>query len=233
MKRIALMACVLVLTLTAHAQNGTGAKNFVVPARLSNALQDPVVKCANLIYAGSMTSKCFSEKFLNTVNRETNVKTEARFEQTKLAKPELFEYPFAVMTGEGLFNLLEQERQNLKSYLERGGFLLASAGCSSQEWNQSFRREMKRIFPEDELQPISLEHPIFRTVFDITSVRLKKSAGTATLEGLVLDGRIVCIYSSEGLNDTGEVPGCCCCGGNEVKNSQEVNVNVFTYALTH
>ena len=47
-------------------------------------------------------------------------------------------------------------------------------------------------------------------------------------------GKIVLIYSQEGLNDTANAGGgCCCCGGNEIRNSQEINVNVFTYALTH
>jgi len=79
-----------------------------------------------------------------------------------------------------------------------------------------------------------MEHKIFKTVFDVTSVRLKKSQGTASLEGLEIDGRIVLIYSPEGLNDTGNAGGgCCCCGGNEVRNSQEINVNVLTYSLTH
>ena len=77
-----------------------------------------------------------------------------------------------------------------------------------------------------------MDHPIFHTVFDITSIQLKK--GTATyLEGLVIDGKIVLVYSQEGLNDTPNVKGCCCCGGNEVRNSKEINVNIFTYALTH
>jgi hypothetical protein len=58
------------------------------------------------------------------------------------------------------------------------------------------------------------------------------------LEGLEIDGKIVMVYSPEGLNDTANAnksggKNCCCCGGNEVKNSQQINVNIFTYALTH
>ncbi len=206
------------------------------PARGVQAGQaaDAVVRCANLIYAGSKSSKCFSDKFLATTRVETNIETQANFDPVKLSKDELFEYPFSVMTGEGLFNLLEEERLNLRAYLERGGFLLASAGCSSKEWDQSFRKEIKKVFPELELVQIPMEHKIFKTVFDVTSVRLKKSQGTASLEGLEIDGRIVLIYSPEGLNDTGNAGGgCCCCGGNEVRNSQEINVNVLTYSLTH
>ncbi len=192
------------------------------------------IQCANLIYAGTKTSKCFSDKFMGTVARETNIVTDRRFSPVKLSSDELFKYPFAVMTGEQAFRLLEQERVNLRSYLLRGGFLLASAGCSSKEWNQSFRTEIKRIFPNTKLKKVPMDHKLFSTVFNIRSIRLAKSSGSASLEGLEVDGRIVMIYSQEGLNDTGNAgKGCCCCGGNEVQNSQEVNVNVITYALTH
>ena len=196
------------------------------------------LKCANLIYAGSKSSVCFSSKFLETVKRETNCEPSTEFTPVRLAKEEMFQYPFAVMTGEGEFNLLDKERQMLKSYLSRGGFLLASAGCSSIEWDRSFRREINRIFPDNKLKKISMYHAIFHTVFEISSITLTHG-GTAQLEGLEIDGKIVLIYSPEGLNDTsnaGKKSGgaqCCCCGGNEIKNSQEINVNIFTYALTH
>lgn len=191
------------------------------------------LRCANLIYAGSKSSQCFSDKFLDRVKKETNCQPEARFTPIHLAEDKMFEYPFAIMTGEGDFTLPEKERSILKSYLTRGGFLLASAGCSSREWDRSFRRELKRIFPDQVLKKISLEHPIFHTVYDIRSIGLTHG-GSATLEGLEMNGKIVLIYSPEGLNDTGNAgTGCCCCGGNEVRNSLEINVNIFTYAVTH
>ena len=223
---------ILALAPTLHAADETKPK--VRRGAQADTSADAVVRCANLIYAGSKSSKCFSDKFLATTRVETNIETQSAFDPVKLGKEELFQYPFSVMTGEGVFNLLEEERLNLRAYLERGGFLLASAGCSSKEWDQSFRREIKKVFPELELVKIPMEHKIFKTVFDVTSVRLKKSQGTASLEGLEIDGRIVLIYSPEGLNDTGNAGGgCCCCGGNEVRNSQEINVNVLTYSLTH
>jgi hypothetical protein len=193
-----------------------------------------LVRCANLVYAGNKTSKCFSDNFLTTLELETNITPLKSFESVKLAGEKVFEYPFAVMTGEGVFSLHEAERTNLRSYLERGGFLLASAGCSSRDWGRSFRREMKKVFPEHDLQDVSMDHPLFETVFDIRHCKLRKSSGSATLQGLELDGRIVVIYSPEGLNDTANAGrGCCCCGGNEIANSREINVNIITYALTH
>jgi hypothetical protein len=191
-----------------------------------------VVRCANLIYSGSKSSVCFSDKFLATVEKETNIIADRKFTPVKLVSKEMYEFPFAIMTGEGVFTLPEAERKNLRAYLQRGGFLLASAGCSSTEWNQSFRREIKQVLPQSELKKIPLTHPLFRTVFEINTIALAHG-GATQLEGIEIDGRIVLIYSSEGLNDTGNVKGCCCCGGNEVKNCHEINVNVFSYALTH
>ncbi len=197
------------------------------------------LQCANLIYAGSKSSVCFSSMFLDTVKRETNCEPATDFTPVRLAKEEMFKYPFAVMTGEGEFTLLDKERQMLKDYLSRGGFLLASAGCSSIEWDRSFRQEINRIFPNNKMKKISMNHAIFHTIFEINAITLKKG-GTTQLEGLEIDGKIVLIYSPEGLNDTANAgkkgtggAQCCCCGGNEIKNSQEINVNIFTYALTH
>ncbi len=195
------------------------------------------LKCANLVYAVSKSSVCFSDQFLATVSRETNCQVERKFTATKLGDEEVYQFPFAIMTGEGAFSLTERERHMLKSYLMRGGFLLASAGCSSAPWDQSFRQEVRRVFPDKKLVKISMDHPIFHTVFDVQAIQLKKG-GTTQLEGLEIEGKIVLIYSPEGLNDTGNAGRdggrqCCCCGGNEIKNSQEINVNIFTYALTH
>ena len=53
------------------------------------------------------------------------------------------------------------------------------------------------------------------------------------LVGLTLDDKTVLIYSRHGLNDTAHTEGCCCCGGNEIKNSLQVNINILAYALLH
>jgi len=187
------------------------------------------VDVACLIYAGTKSSVCFSEKFLAALARDTTIVTSRKFQRVKLAAKELFRYPFAILTGEGSFVLTEAERANLRRYLERGGFLLASAGCSSRQWDESFRREIKIIFPERPLAVVPLDHEIFHTVYDIKNLDTYREQ--AKLEGLALGGKIVLIYSSDGLNDSTTVHGCCCCGGNEIRNSQKVNANILAYAL--
>jgi hypothetical protein len=137
------------------------------------------------------------------------------------------------MTGEGRFELTEAQRLNLRNYLENGGFIIASSGCSNEEWQASFRAEMAKVFAESPLKPLDLAHAVFHTVYDIQELRLKGSR-KAHLEGLEIDGRIGLIFSPDGLNDTGKAgPKCCCCGGNEVQNARQVNVNLLAYTLTH
>ena len=206
---------------------------FLTLAALPLFAKDSVIQCGNLIYGGNQTSVCFSDEFLSTVQRKTTVATERRFKPVKLASDELFKFPFVIMTGEKEFTFTTKERENMKKYLESGGFLLSSAGCSNSEWDRSFRAEMKRIFADNSMKKIEFDHPLFRTVNKIESFTFKAGTGNAFLEGLEINGKIVCVYSAEGLNDTSHTEGCCCCGGNEILNSLDVNVNIFAYALLH
>jgi hypothetical protein len=199
---------------------------------LSLAAKEGAVECGNLIYAGTKTSKCFSDEFLTAVQQKTSISTERRFKQVKLAGEELFKIPFVIMTGEGDFILTTPERENLKKYLENGGFLLASASCSNEAWRGSFEREIKRLFGNDSLKDIPIEHDIFKTIFPIKDLKMSHG-GQSSLRGVTLKNKIVLVYSPDGLNDTSHTEGCCCCGGNEINNSMEVNANILAYALLH
>ncbi len=194
--------------------------------------RDGPLACATWVYGGTKGAVCFSSKFLAIAAGETYVEAEETFTSVPLADATVFEYPFAIMTGEGAFTLSAQERQQMKAYLEGGGFLLASAGCSSKEWARCFLTEFKQTFPDVELKDIPMSHPMFRAYHSIPSVVLRKG-GTTLLKGMEANGRMVLVYTPEGLNDTASVSGCCCCGGNEIQNSKEVNLNLFIYSLMH
>src|SRR5947208_7404340 len=85
------------------------------------------VKCANLVYAVNKSSVCFSDRFLRRLELETNIRTNPQFVRAFLNSQEIYQYPFAIMTGEGGFSLTPRERINLRYYVTHGGFLLASA----------------------------------------------------------------------------------------------------------
>ena len=93
---------------------------------------DGIVQVANLIYAGTKSSQCFADHFLIQAEQQSSISTSRRFHAIKLSSDELYNFPLVIMTGEGDFQLTDRERENLVQYVERGGFLLASAGCSSR-----------------------------------------------------------------------------------------------------
>jgi hypothetical protein len=184
------------------------------------------------VYAGHKSSQCFSDHFLIKAEKESAISTSRRFHAVKLSSDEIYDFPLVIMTGEGTFQLSDAERQNLRRFVQRGGFLLASAGCSSQEWDRSLRRELAAVFPDQPLEPLGMEHPVFHTVYDIGELKAKHGK-PKPLEGVTIGGRMGVLYSQDGLNDTAHTQGCCCCGGNELYNAVDINVNILAYALTY
>lgn len=171
--------------------------------------KEGAVQCGNLIYAGTKTSECFSDEFLSTVQQKTSIVTERRFKSVKLSSEELFKLPFVIMTGEEDFNLTNKERENLKKYLENGGFMLASPGCSNKAWSTAFQREIKRIFGSDALADIPMDHGLFKTIFTVKKLKLSHG-GEGKLQGITHNGKLVVAFASDGLNDTSNTEGCCC-----------------------
>jgi hypothetical protein len=201
-------------------------------AKQSGGEPDGIVQVANLVYAGTHSSHCFADHFLVQAEKDSSISTSRRFHAVKLAGDDLYEYPLVIMTGEGTFDLSEAERQSLRKYVERGGFLIASASCSSTDWDRSFRQEMARVFPNLSLRPIPMEHAMFHTVYDIQTLG-GHHGDVRPLEGISIGGRLGVVYSQDGLNDTQHTQGCCCCGGNEITNAILINVNLLAYALLY
>jgi hypothetical protein len=217
--------------MVAHGQKPADADKSADSKHLGGE-PESIVQVANLVYAGVKSSHCFSDHFLVQAQKESAISTSRRFHAVKLGSDELFSFPMVIMTGEGAFQLLDGERENLRKYVERGGFLLSSAGCSSQDWDRSFRREMAKVFPEYPLQAIGMDHPIFHTVYEIKELQAKHGK-PKPLEGVTIGGRLGVLYSQDGLNDTAHAQGCCCCGGNELTNAIQINVNILAYSLIY
>lgn len=204
----------------------------VIESRQTGGEPDSIVQIANLVYAGTKSSRCFSDHFLVKAEKESAISTSRRFHAVKLGSDDLFDFPMVIMTGEGQFALREQERENLRKYCENGGLVLASAGCSSEEWDRSFRQEMSNVFAGYTLSPIGMDHPIFHMVYEIPVLRAAHGQ-PRPMEAVSIGGRLAIIYSRDGLNDTAHAHGCCCCGGNEISNAIDVNVNILAYALMY
>ncbi len=189
------------------------------------------IYCGNLVYGENKTAICFAEQFLSDAAQATGLNIAPQFIRIGLQKEEVFNTPLCIFTGQGDFKLSQTEQANLRRYLENGGFILASPGCSDSKWNDAFRREMAIALPAYQLKQIPMDHELFSTVKTIRSLSVK--GRTTYLQGMFINGRLAMAYSPEGLNNASNAKGCCCCGGAEIKECREVNVNAVAYALLH
>ncbi len=106
----------------------------------------------------------------------------------------LHRYPFIYMTGHGNVRFSHDERLRLRTYLVNGGFLWAD---DNYGLNKSFRREMKALFPENPLVPVPLDHPIYRSVYDLPGPpKIHEHDGEpAQGLGIFFDDRLVVFYT--------------------------------------
>lgn len=66
--------------------------------------------------------------------------------------------------------------QKLRQYLLDGGTWVVHSSCGRPEFNDSFRREIARIFPDRELSPIPTDHPLYSSFHQITTMRVRKGS---------------------------------------------------------
>ena len=73
----------------------------------------------------------------------------------RAADPNLWNYPYLYLTGHGNIRFSDEAVRVLREYLRAGGFLHVDDNYGLDE---SFRREIKRIYPDKELVEIPADH---------------------------------------------------------------------------
>ncbi|MBI1367108.1 MAG: DUF4159 domain-containing protein [Planctomycetes bacterium] len=192
------------------------------------------IRVALLTYARGKTTRCFTASFLAEVDRRTTMTVDHEVQRVELSNAKLYEYPFAILAGKDMFTLTSDQRRNLRHFIQRGGFLMASPNCASHPWQSSFRRELKEVLPEAGLTKLDYNHPIFHVVDDIEALAAVSGKPDPPIYAIEYQGRVVGVFSPNGLNETdeaGEVCECCC--GHEIAHAGLLKVNLLAYALTH
>ena len=116
---------------------------------------------------------------------------------------QLGNYPLVFMTGHYDFQLAPAEIENLATYLNNGGTLVATAAAGLKPFDTAFRREIKRVIPKGELIKLPPSHPLFTTGWNplekvaYSPAALRDNPGLEYPEvwGLFIDDRLVVIYS--------------------------------------
>lgn len=115
----------------------------------------------------------------------------------EVGSPELFNLPFIHMTGHGNVVFNDQEAENLRMYLEAGGFLHIDDNYGMDPY---IRVAMKKVFPELDFVEIPFDHPIYHQKFSFPQGLPKiheHDGNPAQGFGLFHEGRLVCFYSYE------------------------------------
>ncbi|MBA4070312.1 MAG: hypothetical protein C0497_00500 [Gemmatimonas sp.] len=171
---------------------------------------------------------------INAIRQRTTLDVEAREARVTLTDERLWDYPFLHLTGHGNIRLTDAEVARLREYLLRGGFLHADDNYGLDD---SFRRELRRVFPDRDLIDVPLRHPVYHAVYDFPQglPKIHEHDGKpARGLGIFIGDRLAVFYSYE--SDLGN-------GWEDVGTYKEdppelheqalrMGVNLFVYAVT-
>ncbi|MDB4880870.1 MAG: hypothetical protein JWL60_2316 [Gemmatimonadetes bacterium] len=170
---------------------------------------------------------------LEAIRERTSLPVERTEARVTLLDQRLWDYPFLHMTGHGNVAFSDAEVARLRDYLTRGGFLHAD---DNYGMDASFRREIRRVFPDRELVDVPLSHPVYHAVYDFPKGLPKvheHDGKPARGYGIFIGERLAVFYShSSDLGNGWEDPQT----HNDPPALHEaalrMGINLFVYAVT-
>jgi hypothetical protein len=171
---------------------------------------------------------------LAAIRARTSLPVAAEEARVRLNDDRLWEYPFLHMTGHGNVRLSDSEVVRLREYVLRGGFLHVDDNYGLDE---SFRREIARVFPDRPLVEVPRSHPIYNIVYPFPRglPKIHEHDGKPPQgHGIFVGKRLAVFYSHEtdlgnGWEDVGTYPS----DPPELhETALRMGVNLFVYAVT-
>lgn len=130
-------------------------------------------------------------------NQNINTKIKPKPATVEPGSSDLFSYPFVHLTGHGNVVFNDNEVQNLRNYLTSGGFLHIDDNYGMDKY---IRKEIKKIFPNNELVEIPSTHKIFQGPFSFPNGIPKiheHEKQKAQAFGIFIEGRLALVYTFE------------------------------------
>jgi hypothetical protein len=79
---------------------------------------------------------------------------------------DIYNWPFLYAVEPGHWNLFEDEADQLRDYLERGGFLMTDDFHGTIEWN-NFMKHLQKVIGNQPVKDIANDDPIFHVIYDL------------------------------------------------------------------
>jgi len=132
---------------------------------------------------------------LAAIRERTGIPVAPREVVVRLTDPELWDVAFLHVTGHGNIHWSDNDLKILRRWLLQGGFLHVD---DNYGLDASFRREIKRLFPDHPLVEVPLDHPIYHLVYDFPAgvPKIHEHDGKpAQGFGIFVNGRLVVYYT--------------------------------------
>ncbi|MEM8484492.1 MAG: DUF4159 domain-containing protein [Bacteroidota bacterium] len=208
---------------------------LVLPAPTAHSQDAHTVQIARIKYGGG--GDWYSDdqslvELLKYTRAQTLIDVAPREEVVELGSDKVFTYPYLYLTGHGNVRFTSSEAQRLRRYLEGGGFLHVD---DNYGLDRHIRREMKKVFPEQEFVEIPFSHSIYHTHFKFPNglPKVHEHDGKAPQGfGLFHEGRLVVFYSYESdLGDGWEPEAVHNIPEDKRLNALRMGVNILAYAM--
>jgi hypothetical protein len=202
----------------------------------SEAVGVPRMTIARLQYDGGgdwYANPSSLPNLLAAIRERTSLEVERSEARVTLSSPDLWDYPFLHLTGHGNIRLSDQEIERLRDYLSRGGFLHADDNYGLDE---SFRREIRRVFPDRPLVDVPLSHPVYNIVYSFPHglPKVHEHDGKPPRGyGIFIGERLAVFYSHESDLGNGWEDETVHNDPADVREAAiRMGINLFTYAVT-
>ncbi|MBN1754796.1 DUF4159 domain-containing protein [bacterium] len=222
------MKTIVVLWITFFCIVGLWAQEAILNPNL--------ITVARIKYTGGGDWYCDPSSLPNLmefVRENTDIPAVDLGKAVKLTDEDLFNYPFLYISGHGNISFSNEEVKRLRTYLTSGGFLHADDNYGMDE---SFRREMKKVFPDKELVELPFSHEIYHIYYDFPAGLPKihkHDEKPAQGFGIFHEGRMVVFYSYESdLGDGWEDPQVHNDPPEKRLEALKMGANILIYALS-
>ena len=107
---------------------------------------------------------------LNFIKKNTNVSIDTKDRNAKIGDDIFYSSPYLYLTGHGNIKFSDKEAQILRDHLIKGAFLHAD---DNYGMDKSFRKEMKKVFPELDWVELPNNHEIFNIFYSFPNGLIK------------------------------------------------------------
>ena len=94
-----------------------------------------------------------------------------RYNIFRMDDPELLKFPVAYLSEPGYWFPTESEVIGLRTYIEKGGFLIVDDFHFPEEW-RVFEEAMRRVLPNGRIERLTIDNPVFNVFFQIKTLHV-------------------------------------------------------------